>query len=558
MSGGLAVMHAWRARVLAGRHSVSVAVRQSSLRVAGMALFASATAAGIYLVFRAAFRFVGELDVIGPILLVRLLSLFFFALFVMLVMSNVLVAFQTLFRSRELEFWAVQPLRPETIHDIRSLEIGLISSWAFLFLGIPLLLAHGSAISAPWRYYAIVPVVLLLFAAVAHEAGLLAIIVLVRLFPGIDIKRLAVLAVAALVPLVVVVARAFRVQEIGPEDDVSELLVHALEGLGRTQFPMLPGYWASETLRAVAAGESGRAAFFGWALLCTAGFLGLLAREASRLWLVPAQQILRGRGLARPAFRRSFAHAGGPAAGPLRALEAKDWTLLRREPAQWSQALLVAVLATVYVLNLRSLPDLAPLQAWGRLAAALNTGVVLLLMSTLTTRFAFPLVSLEGRRAWIVFCAPIRRGSVVRQKMLVSLALTAPFGLGLAAFSTGVLGVERADRVVTLAAAAAGSVALSGLAVGLGALFPNLKEESPARIVSGFGGTTSFLAGLAYVVAMTVLTGAPSFLHALGRIDSAAAGAATAACLSGALLLSLLTAGMPIILGIRRLESMEL
>ena len=33
------------------------------------------------------------------------------------------------------------------------------------------------------------------------------------------------------------------------------------------------------------------------------------------------------------------------------------------------------------------------------------------------------------------------------------------------------------------------SAALSGLAVGLGALFPNFKEDNPSKIVSGFGGT---------------------------------------------------------------------
>lgn len=550
-------IHAWRAKGSAALHSLGRAWRQSAPRVAGMTAFAGATAIGLFVAFRAAFSFLAGLEIVGPILLVRLLSLFFFVLFVMLVMSNVLVAFQAHFQSRELEFWAVQPLSPGTIHDIRSLEIAVISSWAFVFLGVPLLLAHGAASGAPLLYHALIPVVLALFAAVAHEIGLLLIVVLIRAFPGLDMKRLVALLLAGLVPVGLLVARAFRMQEIGPEDDVSELLVHALEGLGRTQYPMLPGYWAAETLRAAAAGEGSRALFFLWALLATALFFGLLAREASIRMLVPAQQLLRGRGLERPAFRRARAAGGTPSGGPLRALAVKDALLFVREPAQWSQALLVGVLGVVYVLNLRSLPDLAPLDAWGRVASMLNAGVVLLLLSTLTTRFAFPLVSLEGRRAWISFCAPLRREQVVRQKMAMALALTLPFGLALAAFSTRVLGVEPSMRLMTVGAAACGSVALSGLAVGLGALFPNFREDNPARIVSGFGGTLSFLSGIAYVVGMTALVGAPSALRALGRIDAESLPAWSISCALAALLLSLATAFVPMRLGERRLRELE-
>ena len=38
------------------------------------------------------------------------------------------------------------------------------------------------------------------------------------------------------------------------------------------------------------------------------------------------------------------------------------------------------------------------------------------------------------------------------------------------------------------------SGALCGLAVGLGALFPNFKEDNPSKIVSGFGGTLCLVA----------------------------------------------------------------
>ena len=49
------------------------------------------------------------------------------------------------------------------------------------------------------------------------------------------------------------------------------------------------------------------------------------------------------------------------------------------------------------------------------------------------------------------------------------------------------------------------SATLSGLAVGLGALFPNFKEDNPSKIVSGFGGTLCLVASFLYITLFVVL-----------------------------------------------------
>jgi len=53
------------------------------------------------------------------------------------------------------------------------------------------------------------------------------------------------------------------------------------------------------------------------------------------------------------------------------------------------------------------------------------------------------------------------------------------------------------------------SAALSGLAVGLGALFPNFKEENPSKIVSGFGGTLCLVISFIYVTLTVGLSALP-------------------------------------------------
>ena len=128
----------------------------------------------------------------------------------------------------------------------------MISCWAFLVLGTPLLVAYGLATDARPAFFVLLAPVLALFSAIAHWVGAALAICLVRLFPGLDFKRLLLVITVGPAPVVVALAKAFRIQRVGPGSDGTELLVSALEGLGRTQYPLLPAYWSAEALRAAA------------------------------------------------------------------------------------------------------------------------------------------------------------------------------------------------------------------------------------------------------------------------------------------------------------------
>ena len=63
---------------------------------------------------------------------------------------------------------------------------------------------------------------------------------------------------------------------------------------------------------------------------------------------------------------------------------------------------------------------------------------------------------------------------------------------------------------------------LSGIAVGLGARLPSLREESPSRIAAGFGGTLNLVASTLYVLVIVVLTAMP--FHFYLAADASRAG----------------------------------
>jgi len=54
---------------------------------------------------------------------------------------------------------------------------------------------------------------------------------------------------------------------------------------------------------------------------------------------------------------------------------------------------------------------------------------------------------------------------------------------------------------------------LAGIAVGLGAKMPSLRETSPSRIAAGFGGTLNLVISTLYIVAVVLMTALPTHFY---------------------------------------------
>jgi len=121
----------------------------------------------------------------------------------------------------------------------------------------------------------------------------------------------------------------------------------------------------------------------------------------------------------------------------------------------------------------------------------------------------FPLVSLEGRRFWVLGLAPLSFRQLVWQKFWLSVTTTSLFTVGLAILSGFMLRLEPIYFALSVYSVIITNFGLSGLAVGLGTLYPNFQEDNPARIVSGMGGTLNFLLSVVYI---TLVVGAQTVI----------------------------------------------
>jgi ABC-2 type transport system permease protein len=189
-----------------------------------------------------------------------------------------------------------------------------------------------------------------------------------------------------------------------------------------------------------------------------------------------------------------------------RVLLVKELRLFRRDPVQWMQCLIFFGLLALYFINIRHFTYNPQYSA---LIGFLNLAVVGLILATFTTRFIYPMISLEGRRFWILGLLPLSRDTILIAKFVF--AATGSFVLcsALILLSDVMLGVPWPlyfAHQVTCVALCSG---VSAIAVGLGAMMPDLRESSPSKIAAGFGGTLNLVASALYIMVLVLLTAIP-------------------------------------------------
>jgi ABC-2 type transport system permease protein len=138
--------------------------------------------------------------------------------------------------------------------------------------------------------------------------------------------------------------------------------------------------------------------------------------------------------------------------------------------------------------------------------AHFNLAACGLTLSTLTTRFVFPQFSLEGRRIWILGLSPFGLHRLLLQKFALSAFVSVTITGVMIVASSMMLKLPWSQIAFYLSAVVLMCLALCGLSVGLGAVYPNFKEENPSKIVSGFGGTLCLVLSFIYLLLFLMLS----------------------------------------------------
>jgi ABC-2 type transport system permease protein len=505
------------AKTRMARNEIASIGRQSHLKVGVVTVSAILLWFGAYYAFFEGFMYLqrfglepaGATISLGDIIMTRLLSVFSLALLFLLTFSNALISFSTLYRSKEVAYLLQAPVPHRTFFLARFMECVVFSSWASAFLGSPLVLAYGIATDAPMAFYGAAVAFYVPFVTVPAALGCIVTMSLVRIFPALPRGSLFLLAFCALGGFFIYIRGIFSAANLS--DDT--ILPAILSAMNRTQSAALPSYWAAHGILSAATGDYASSLFHFLLLFSNALMLTLVASEFAHRLFYPGWVSLSGNSARRRGFmgRRILSRLEAPLrilSEPHRSMVTKDIRLFWRDPVQWSQFLIFFGVMAVYIANLsnRTLSASDVYRSW---IACLNIGACTLILATLTSRFVFPLVSLEGRRIWVLGLAPVTFRQVIWNKFWMSVVTTSVFTIPLVVLSCAKLGVAPVPFMLAVYSIVITNLGLSGLAVGLGSLYPNFHEDNPARIVSGMGGTLNFLLSMGYLV---VVVGAQTFI----------------------------------------------
>src|SRR5438876_5233904 len=89
-----------------------------------------------------------------------LFDFLFLALGMLLIFSGGILLYSSLFTSAETAFLLSTPARADQVFAYKFQAAIAFSSWAFLLLGLPMLLAYGLVFHVSWFYYALLPLFL--------------------------------------------------------------------------------------------------------------------------------------------------------------------------------------------------------------------------------------------------------------------------------------------------------------------------------------------------------------------------------------------------------------
>ena len=560
-------LQAWR-RVMAFRE-------QSRLLSALIGLFVIGYAVLAFWLFCQGLKFVANFPGLGTVLVERLMFLLFAFLFVLLLFSNLVISYANLFRNRETSFLLALPIPPQVVFRWKFMESALLASWAFLFLISPLLAAYGLTNHVPWHFYLATLALVALFVVLPAVAGAWLAVNVARF---LDRRAFQVAAVGLAVLALVGMAFWFKTEPITDEMLETRVLTVLDRLLMKTrfaQFALLPSYWLSSGVLRWSEGALGGAGFFGLVLLSHSLFFGCLAFTRMGNLFYDAASAVQSRGSvfwqwpwfrALQACQRNFDRSPGMiervvglvpgVPGDIRALLVKDIRVFWRDTTQWGQSLVLFGLLAAYIINLRHFSQQLNYPFWVHLVSYLNLGACSLNLATVTTRFVYPQFSLEGKRLWIVGLAPLGLVRVVKTKYWLTSFGSLTVTLGLIWLSCHMLRLPADRTLYFVAAVSLMSFTLNGLAIGLGALYPNFKEENPSKIVSGFGGTFCLVLSFVYIFASVTLLafGSPwSWTRSVG----ASFGWPVASWI-GFILLSGTLGWVPLRLGLRKVAAFEL
>ena len=497
---------------------------------------------------------------IGALLAAKLLGLMFVSLFGILILSNVVTALSSFFLAKDLDLLVAAPVDWLRLYGAKLLETTAHSSWMVVLVATPVLTAYGITYQGGLLYPFVAIAALLPFLFIPSALGTAVTLLLVNIFPARRTRDiLSVIAVLAAAG-VVLLFRLVRPERLARPEGFRSL-VEFISLLRGPTSPFLPSEWAAQGIMTWLRGDPEILPFY---LLFSTAAAAIVLGALLHRWLYARgfskSQESGERWVRQGALGKLVGRMLTPWGVMRRELVLKEMRLFFRDTTQWSQLILLAVLVVVYVFNIKFLP----LRGEGvtffllNVVPFLNLVLAGFVLASIAARFIFPGVSLEGRTLWLLRSSPMSVRDLLWSKFWVGTTPLLVLAVAIVSITDYLLSVSEFMFVVSVLSIVFMTLAVAGLAIGFGTLFPQFETENAAQIPTSFGGLLFMMSAIAVIGGVVILESGPVYSYLSAKTFGGRADPLEMFFGFGlALLLCVTAAIVPIRVALRRLEQLD-
>ena len=474
---------------------------------------------GVYFFTKSSLYYLLEEIKIGTFLLHRFISIILFIFFMAVNAGNIIVSFSTLYKSKEVFYLFTKPISFTKIFLIKFLDNFFYSSTTMLLMISAVMLGYSVYFKIDFLFVAFFFFWMLLpFVLIAGSLAVILLMLIIRISYRVGLKKVVTVLV-----MFYLVSLAIFFKFSSPISIVEQVMafypnINGYFGfLDSPVLKYLPNFWIADSLYWFSSGKPMNALPYIASLLGSSGlFLMAAILTAKKLyyrtWLDSFELKIKHTQKGIKTNSKQIFSSKSFFAPQIDVLLKKEFLQFFREPGQWIHLSVIVFLIAIFMVSLTGIDGRLLNASNYTLRAIIYVTIFsfnLFLISSLSLRFAFPAVSLEGDAYWKLKSSPISMKKFMVVKFLILFSSIFLLGQGLNYFSH--LSFPKPLFLSSSINIGFITLAVVSLNFGMGSLFINLKEKSPIRLASSQGASLTFLFTIVFIVVLIALLFIPIY-----------------------------------------------
>lgn len=475
-------------------------------------------AAGIFFFTQNVITYLMEDVKIGLFLLHRFIFVVLFIFFMTVNIGNIVVSYSTFFKTREVGFLLTKPISFAKIFLIKFFDNFFYSSSTLLLMVTAALAGYTSFFKLPWYFVPFAVVMLIIpFMLIAGTLGAITLLIIMRTAGRFGIKKvLLVMASVYATSIILFYTFSSPVQLVTNVFTYFPNINNYFGFLENPAIKLLPNHWVADALYWIATGKVNAAGWYIYLLVVVTVLFLLFAMFLARKWFYKTWLVFLNLSnelsiKKKINVKTFFSFENKSSLKPHHeALLKRELLLFIREPSQWTHFLIMAFLITIFILSISNI-DVLILNTYNVYLKTLIYLIIYLfnvfLIASMSLRFIFPLVSIEGETVWKIRSSPLNYKKMMLTRIFIYFAVIFVIGQILNFVSNFQFSIML--TVISQLNTAFVTITLASLNFGMGAAYANYKEKNPIRIASSQGASLTFLFTIIYLVFLIIILFAP-------------------------------------------------